>query len=353
MMQEVSFSLSETLHMVALLPCLFAIILLFTLNRFSATIIVPCLFFLSLSGTFLLGLWPSLFPSQAQPMPALIWLESLQPAVCFLLIVQLWRQRVPSWAYWLILALPIVGGSSLVLASYQLDDICLLGDYCVEAYELRTLYQFFATAFIFLFLIVHLSRIPLRSETKSRYESHRYWLIIALVLAYASLMLVDLLSLKNRIDAVEYERIHVVMRVCFMYLVLTSLFRVFDKEADYTNMSASVPKPIDEAVVARIESAMMQDKLYREMSCNREQFAKKLELPEHVISRTINQAMGKNFNEYINSYRVQEAQTRLASEETSITAIAFEVGFSSTASFNRVFKAMVGRSPTEYRQSNS
>ncbi len=352
-MQEVSFNLSETLNLVALLPCFFAIALLLTLNQFSTKILVPCLFFLALSGTFLLGLWPSFFPKDTQFLPALIWLESLQPALCFLLIVQLWRQRIPSVAYWLILALPIVGGSSLVLASYQLDDICLLNDYCVESYELRTLYQFFATAFIFLFLIVHLSRIPLRGEVGSRYESHRYWLIIALVMAYASLMLMDLLSLTKQISPLEYERIHVIMRLCFMYLVLTSLFRVFDEKTDDGKTSSNATKPIDEAVVALIEGALTQDKIYREMSCNREQFAKKLALPEHVVSRTINQAMGKNFNEYINSYRVQEAKERLASEDTSITSIAFEVGFSSTASFNRVFKAMVGQSPTEYRQANS
>lgn len=351
-MQHLSFTVVEMLHIVALIPCLFAIILLLVLNRFSLKILVPCLFFVALSSTFLLGLSSVLYTDMPKLQMFFVWLESLQPAFCFLLIIQLWRDRVPSAIYWLILALPIFGGSSLVIASLQLEDFCVMGDYCLQTFELRSLYQFFATALIFLLLMVHLGRIPIVSTSGSRYQSHRYWLMIALVIAYASLMMVDLFALMRQINMLEREIIHVVMRLGFMYLVLTSLFRLFDQKGNQLSAAAKL-KPVDALLVEQIKQTLAQEKMYREMNFNREQFAKKLDVPEHVLSRAINQALGKNFNEFVNSYRIEEAKQRLAAETTSVTAIAFEVGFSSIASFNRVFKAMVRCSPTEYRQTNA
>lgn len=346
--EPLSFNLRETLHAVALLPCLFSIVLLFVVSRTPASIVVPALFFLVLSASFFIGLAPVLYPGEEQLLTFLIWLESTQPAICFLLVVQLWRKQVPGPLYWLILALPVIGGTSLVYASLRLDAVCLLDQHCLEAYEFRTLYHLFASCLIFLLLIVHLSRLPITDATKSRYESHRYWLIMALVGSYLFLLIIDLAMLTGHVSLLRHETTHVIMRICFLYLVMTSLFRVFDHHCSTTSAG---PKPVDPEVIDRIRHAMEEEKLYREMNFNREQCAERLNMPEHILSRAINQAFDKNFNEYINSYRIEEAKGRLKSEETSVTAIAFEVGFSSIASFNRVFKAMVGKSPTEYRSS--
>lgn len=348
-MQQLSFNLLETLHMLALLPCLFALAMLLFIGGLKLKILVPSLFFVALSTSFLLGL-SGLIGLPRFGMMLFIWIESLQPALCFLLIMQLWLGRIPPPVYWLILCLPIIGGSSLVLASLQLDTICINRSYCLEAVELRSLYQLFAAGLIFLFLVVHIGRLPLtQAEHSSRYQSHRYWLMMTLVLAYAALMMVDLFTLTRHITQHQSDLIHVIMRLCLMYLVLTSLFRVFDRKGQQP--ASAAPKPIDAQVIQHIEQTLLEGKLYREMNFSREQFAKKLDLPEHLLSRAINQVMGKNFNEFINSYRIEEAKQRLVSESTSVTAIAFEVGFSSIASFNRVFKSMVGKSPTEYRQS--
>ena len=70
---------------------------------------------------------------------------------------------------------------------------------------------------------------------------------------------------------------------------------------------------------------------------------------EQTISRLINSHFKKSFTDLVNHYRVEEAKQRLLSEETAITVIAFEVGFNSIASFNRVFKEKVGSSPSEFR----
>lgn len=68
------------------------------------------------------------------------------------------------------------------------------------------------------------------------------------------------------------------------------------------------------------------------------------------ISRAINLLAGVSFNEYINQYRINLVcqQIDLGSKK-SLLQIAMDAGFSSKASFNLVFKALKGQTPSEYK----
>jgi AraC-like DNA-binding protein len=59
----------------------------------------------------------------------------------------------------------------------------------------------------------------------------------------------------------------------------------------------------------------------------------------------------RNFNQFLNFYRLGEASKRLRETEAPVSAIAFEVGYASLSSFNSVFKNQFALTPTEYRQS--
>ena len=68
------------------------------------------------------------------------------------------------------------------------------------------------------------------------------------------------------------------------------------------------------------------------------------------ISRAINLVNDKSFNEYVNDYRVEFVCTTLKADPTkSLSDIAADAGFSSKASFNKVFKQTTGLTPTEYK----
>jgi AraC-like DNA-binding protein/ligand-binding sensor protein len=58
---------------------------------------------------------------------------------------------------------------------------------------------------------------------------------------------------------------------------------------------------------------------------------------------------GLNFTDYVSRVRVEKAKNLLLNPNARISEIAFEVGFQSLTHFNRIFKKIVGRSPTEYR----
>ena len=60
-------------------------------------------------------------------------------------------------------------------------------------------------------------------------------------------------------------------------------------------------------------------------------------------------ATGVNFTDYLSRVRIEKAKNLLLNPNLRISEIAYEVGFQSLTHFNRVFKKIVGQSPTEYR----
>jgi AraC-like DNA-binding protein len=82
--------------------------------------------------------------------------------------------------------------------------------------------------------------------------------------------------------------------------------------------------------------------------------AARLETPEHRLRRLINQKLGyRNFADYLNGYRIGEAQRRLADPaeaRATVASIAFDLGYGSLGPFNRAFRAATGSTPTEWRR---
>lgn len=65
------------------------------------------------------------------------------------------------------------------------------------------------------------------------------------------------------------------------------------------------------------------------------------------FSRIFNEKFRIGFTSFINSLRIEEAKLLLRQEQ-SMTEIAFNCGFTSIRNFNRVFKEMTGKTPSEY-----
>ena len=105
-------------------------------------------------------------------------------------------------------------------------------------------------------------------------------------------------------------------------------------------------------IVANIVALMEKEKLYTETELTLKQLAEKLRFPTYQVSQAINEGLGKNFYELVNSHRVEEAKRLLADPRTenfTILSVGFEAGFNSKTTFNTVFKKFTGVTPTEYR----
>ncbi len=71
------------------------------------------------------------------------------------------------------------------------------------------------------------------------------------------------------------------------------------------------------------------------------------------LSQVINQSFNKSFFDFINSYRIREAQQILRESsdiKLTVLEVMYEVGFNSKSSFNTAFKKETGHTPTEFRK---
>lgn len=71
---------------------------------------------------------------------------------------------------------------------------------------------------------------------------------------------------------------------------------------------------------------------------------------EH-LTRTMAELLHLTPTEYINRLRLEEAAQMLVGTGLSITEILFDIGFNNISHFNRLFKAMYGATPRDYRKS--
>jgi AraC-like DNA-binding protein len=100
---------------------------------------------------------------------------------------------------------------------------------------------------------------------------------------------------------------------------------------------------------------MQQDKLYLNPELNLAQLADHVSLPQKTISEILNQHLHKNFNEFVNEYRINEILARIflpESKKFTITSLAFDCGFNSQPTFQRAFKSIKGLSPSEFIAKN-
>jgi AraC-like DNA-binding protein len=87
-----------------------------------------------------------------------------------------------------------------------------------------------------------------------------------------------------------------------------------------------------------------------EPELNLTELAHRLRTNPALLSKVINAGCGQNFNDFVNTYRVQEAQRKLADPRFahySLVGVALESGFNSKSTFNRVFKKLLGQAPSE------
>jgi AraC-like DNA-binding protein len=91
----------------------------------------------------------------------------------------------------------------------------------------------------------------------------------------------------------------------------------------------------------------IQDHHAEELSLG--QVAKAVNTSTFYFCKMFKKFTGVNFTEYVSRIRIECARNLLLNPNLRISEIAYEVGFQSLTHFNRVFKSVVGESPTEYR----
>lgn len=113
--------------------------------------------------------------------------------------------------------------------------------------------------------------------------------------------------------------------------------------------------PVAPSTLKQIRQLMDEAHIYREMGLTLGKLAEEANIPAYKLREAINRGLGfRNFNDFLNSYRIEEAAARLrdkTQEDIQILVIALDAGFRSLSSFNKAFRQALGATPTEYRKS--
>lgn len=125
------------------------------------------------------------------------------------------------------------------------------------------------------------------------------------------------------------------------------------KEAVGKYQDSNLKQEQQEIIAQKIMAVMEQTTEYCQTDFSLDKLAKLVGSNRKYVSQVINDSFKKNFNAFVNTYRIQTARERLIDVDhygnLTIKGIAESVGFKSPTTFINVFKKMVGLSPSVYQ----
>lgn len=159
------------------------------------------------------------------------------------------------------------------------------------------------------------------------------------------------------LNTVDWYPVFIPLAVLVYWLGLKG-YLVTQKNSDPTSHKsmvpvARVPQNTAQQIIQQLRTAMEQDLLYLNPELSVNGLAQHAGIAPKMVSAVLNQHLDKSFSSFVNEYRVEAFKKRIQQQELqhlTITGIAMECGFSSTATFQRIFKQLTGISPSGFMQ---
>lgn len=107
---------------------------------------------------------------------------------------------------------------------------------------------------------------------------------------------------------------------------------------------------VSDRIARKLRAAMEKERLHRDPNLSLWTLAQHIGASSNYISQTLNEVIGESFFDFVNGYRIDDAKTLLTSTNSSVLAIAYEVGFNARSSFYNAFKRVTGQTPSNYRK---
>jgi len=210
----------------------------------------------------------------------------------------------------------------------------------------------FATILI---LIFYLRRLWLISQKMKEFKNSiltTYFKKMIFILIFMGLLLTFWTA--STYYLVQYKVIEIVL-VSFIFLLgYTAYFKpdFFEIPTEILlKNQRSFPNFDDKTELQKLNLAFKEKCLHLRPKLTVSELANELNLPTKYVTFLITNYYSKNFNDFVNTYRVTEVVTRMADpaeKHKSLLGIALDSGFNSKSSFNQVFKQHTGKTPSEY-----
>ena len=353
-MDNIKFTFSEVASLIGIIQCVFVIVHVFFRAGDFKQVILPVLFFLTLSVAFLSDFGRGYVLGITPYYDVINWAAwtSIIPLSVLLIFQMAHIRRLPSLFWWSILLLvPIILMANFTVVPNLYDECRLKNVVCTPIMEWLNVSYIVAGAMA---LLVIWSRRNLFADVQQQPAGkERYWLILSLIILNVVLLILTTFTTVGYEGNSNFIMMRGVLGLGFVYLVSTSMFRMYPS-ALFTEAKKHQPKEEldkdDESLVVAVENLIKVEKIYHEASYSRSDLARELNVTEASVSRIINLHYKKSFPQVLNEYRIEDAKRLLLDTDASIAVVAQEVGFNSISSFNRVFKDIEGRSPSSYRR---
>ena len=163
---------------------------------------------------------------------------------------------------------------------------------------------------------------------------------------------------------IQYFYFELVLALATYYLAVAGYLRSAPSELRFSLVAKTEKTQTRKAILSETEFQKLKTKLQNLMEDEKPflnsqltlgDLAKQLGVNSSVLSRIVNSGFEKNFNDFINEYRINEFKQKLRNgrdENLNLLGIAFDCGFNSKATFNRAFKKFANSSPKDFQETN-
>ena len=237
-------------------------------------------------------------------------------------------------------------------------------------YDTLTFHQWnpILQALAFISVLIYLSKCYLLIERfyrrlkfnrGDRYRFELSWLRNLLTgfgvlwLLWIPYFVVDYFCYHHQLSTHAYYPLYLLLAVIFIRIATITHLRPEVGSLVYAPRAPILPPPSElKQKGIWLKNAMKANLYYQDPELSLSSLAEKLELGPHELSRIINTMLKKSFNDFINEYRVGDVIQKMQDPDfahITLLGIAFESGFNSKTTFNRVFRQMTGKGPFEYK----
>ena len=222
--------------------------------------------------------------------------------------------------------------------------------------KIAYLFHIMGIALIVGYIFTILLRLEIMSVIKKKNPARNrlHLIAIAIILFFTMITIIAILGMVLQNGFFQRLSLGLVSLFLIYWFVVSqlypSLFYPYPKKIKSVK-NVDISDAEKNRIQLELTRLMENEKIFCDEDLSLKRLADMLSLQPHQLSSYLNRELSINFNEFINTYRVNEAVNMMKEDSTrSLLSIAFAVGFNSKSVFYNAFSKQIGMSPAKYRK---
>ncbi len=226
--------------------------------------------------------------------------------------------------------------------------------FCIYVFSFEKLVYYCIITEIFCYIIISSIVLYKSAQSGSTVPVERKIFAFIVLLFVLGVLIIHLVSIFFHISFFAIEAVYFSLAVYIIALARLKFLVRPNNRIKNKQKANPLPEKELELFKNKIADYIESNAPYLNPNITLPQVAGELNMTHHFLSRVINEAFKLNFNDLVNSYRVEHAKVLLKTKEFEhykISTIASESGFNSISAFNAAFKKFTKTTPSKYQGS--